>query len=100
MTTPAPDYSAIADRLWDRVDDADAFAAAAAIHDLEAKRKRLTDKVEGLDTDLSLAVQVAWRRGAKDWARLNYAALVPWLEACDKAEQARALTTTGGDRHE
>jgi hypothetical protein len=43
------------------------------------------DKIEGLTTDLQLTVQVAWRRGAKDWVRLNYPQWVAWLEACDEA---------------
>lgn len=30
------------------------------------------DKIEGLEADLYLAVQTAYRRGAVEWARLNY----------------------------
>jgi uncharacterized coiled-coil protein SlyX len=32
----------------------------------------LRDKVEGLEADLDSAVEVAFRRGAYEWARLNY----------------------------
>lgn len=34
--------------------------------------ERLTDKVEGLDADLYCAVEVAYKRGATEWTRLNY----------------------------
>ena len=59
------------------------------------------DKIEGLTADLRCAVQVAWRRGAKDWARLNYPQWVEWLESCD-AETVAALSSrpvddTGGE---
>jgi hypothetical protein len=52
------------------------------------------DKIEGLTADLRCAVQVAWRRGAKDWARLNYPQWVEWLESCD------AETADGGSSNE
>ncbi len=48
------------------------------------------DKIEGLTADLRCAVQVAWRRGAKDWARLNYPQWVEWLESCDASVQQPA----------
>lgn len=31
-----------------------------------------SDKVEGLEADLENAVETAFNRGAKDWARMNY----------------------------
>jgi hypothetical protein len=34
--------------------------------------ERLEDKVEGLTTDLDSAVEVAFKRGATEWVRLNY----------------------------
>ena len=46
-----------------------------------------TDKIEGLTEDLRSAVRVAWNRGAKDWARMNYPQWVGWLEACDELER-------------
>ncbi|TGP27968.1 hypothetical protein EN814_09815 [Mesorhizobium sp. M2D.F.Ca.ET.171.01.1.1] len=30
------------------------------------------DKIEGLEADLDSAVEVAWKRGATDWVRMNY----------------------------
>lgn len=33
---------------------------------------RLHDQVEGLNSDLDSAVEVAFRRGATEWVRLNY----------------------------
>lgn len=30
------------------------------------------DKIEGLDADLDSAIEVAWKRGARDWVRMNY----------------------------
>jgi hypothetical protein len=30
------------------------------------------DKIEGLDADLDSAVEVAWKRGATNWVRMNY----------------------------
>lgn len=32
----------------------------------------LQDKIEGLEADLDNAVEVAWKRGATEWVRLNY----------------------------
>lgn len=32
----------------------------------------LQDKIDGLESDLDSAVEVAYRRGAEDWVRLNY----------------------------
>lgn len=32
----------------------------------------IEDKVEGLLADLDAAIEVAWKRGAHDWVRLNY----------------------------
>lgn len=30
------------------------------------------DKIEGLETELDLAVEVAFKRGAVEWTRLNF----------------------------
>ncbi|MBB3411176.1 hypothetical protein FHT87_005129 [Rhizobium sp. BK316] len=32
------------------------------------------DKIEGLEADLDSAVEVAYKRGATEWVRLNYPA--------------------------
>lgn len=39
-----------------------------------AERERWEDKVDGLTADLDSAVEVAWKRGATEWVRLNYPA--------------------------
>lgn len=39
------------------------------------------DKIDGLQTDLRMAVLCAYLRGAKDWAVLNYPAWREWLES-------------------
>ena len=39
------------------------------------KDKRITDledKVDALESELTSAVEVAYRHGAKEWVRLNY----------------------------
>lgn len=38
------------------------------------------DKIDGLEADLRCAVQVAYKRGATEWARLNYPQWIDWLE--------------------
>lgn len=42
-----------------------------------------SEKIDGLECDLYSAVQVAWRRGAREWARLNYPDWIAQLEADD-----------------
>lgn len=42
--------------------------------------ERLRDKVEGLDSDLRSSVEVAYQRGAHEWASLNYPQWVVWLQ--------------------
>ncbi|MDW9481780.1 hypothetical protein GOB57_24330 [Sinorhizobium meliloti] len=39
------------------------------------------DKIEGLESDLESAVQVAYDHGAEEWARLNYPSWMERLEA-------------------
>jgi hypothetical protein len=53
-------YEKASDYVFGDVDDA-AEALAWAI-----------DKIDGLEADLDSAVEVAWRRGAIDWVRMNY----------------------------
>jgi hypothetical protein len=64
--------------------------AADTIERQAAEIERLRDKVEGLESDLRCAVQVAYNRGATLWARLNYPDMIEWLESC--AEDRAALT--------
>lgn len=59
-----------------------------------------TDKIEGLTADLRSAVQVAWKRGAKDWARLNYPQWVDWLEVCDGIDGIKSPPPSGITKRE
>lgn len=59
------------------------------IIELSATITSLEDKVEGLDSDLFEAVQVAYRRGATDWAKLNYKGWMDQLYANKKADDLR-----------
>ncbi|NTG01832.1 hypothetical protein G6L30_17075 [Agrobacterium rhizogenes] len=34
--------------------------------------REAADKIEGLEADLDSAIEVAYRRGATEWVRLNY----------------------------
>jgi hypothetical protein len=36
------------------------------------KIEELNDKIDGLESDLTSAVEVAFKRGATEWTRLNY----------------------------
>ena len=67
-------------------------AVSARLRESAAERQRhapeaadriewLEDKVEGLTADLENAVEVAYRRGATEWTRLNYPDLFARLEA-------------------
>ncbi|MCV9964174.1 hypothetical protein OIU34_20020 [Pararhizobium sp. BT-229] len=47
------------------------------------------DRIEGLQSDLESAVQVAYNHGAEEWARLNYPSWVERLEANKRAAEAR-----------
>lgn len=64
---------------------------ASARRDAE-EIERLRDSNEGLRTDLFYAVQTAYRRGATEWARLNYP---QWIDAIE-ANSARAAHTGEG----
>ena len=63
--------------------------------ELLATVERMRDKVEGLDSDLRCAVQVAYLRGATEWAKRNYPGMIEWLESC---VTARAALTTGEEK--
>lgn len=56
--------------------------------------ERLRDKVEGLDSDLRSAVEVAYQRGAHEWASLNYPQWIVWLQ-----RNAAARARQGGSDH-
>ncbi|MBY3157309.1 hypothetical protein HFO56_33835 [Rhizobium laguerreae] len=53
------------------------------------KEAIVEDKIEGLESDLEDAVQVAYNRGAVEWARSNYPTWIDRLEANRKAAEAR-----------
>jgi hypothetical protein len=57
-------------------------------HDLQ-KEEIAEDKIEGLESDLESAVQVAYNRGAVQWAKDNYPTWIDRLEANKKAGEAR-----------
>jgi hypothetical protein len=103
MTTP--DIAGLCKRLrlraiarlsWERPshtarDDAELDTTTADTLERQAAEiERLRDKVDGLESDLRCAVQVAYNRGATLWARLNYPDMIEWLESC--AEGRAALT--------
>lgn len=43
------------------------------------------DRIDGLQADLEAAVQVAYNRGAEEWARLNYPG---WIDRLERNRQA------------
>lgn len=49
----------------------------------------LEDKVDGLQSDLESAVQVAYNHGAEEWARLNYPSWIERLEVNKRAAEER-----------
>lgn len=50
----------------------DAFHGAISPHDMLKLIDQIRDKIDGLEADLSSAVEVAFKRGAEEWVRLNY----------------------------
>jgi DNA-directed RNA polymerase alpha subunit len=54
--------------------------------------EELRDKVEGLSADLYCAVEVAYKRGAAEWTRLNYPR---WF---DQFQAAERLAVVNADR--
>ena len=56
--------------------------------DVRAKFEELLDRADGLEADLDSAVEVAFRRGARDWTRLNYPDLYQRFLRAEEAEQA------------
>ena len=58
---------------------APAGGVVADVSLIEAAREAV-DKIEGLEEDLKSAVTIAWKYGAKDWARMNYPRLAASLD--------------------
>lgn len=54
----------------------------ADMDDLREKVRDLEDKAEGWEADCRLAVQVAYERGAVEWAEQNYPQWIEWLREC------------------
>lgn len=57
---------------------------------LLAERERWEDKVDGLESDLDSAVEVAFKRGATKWTMLNYPEKYVRLNASTKETQHEA----------
>lgn len=78
-----------------RMDDAhwivDENKLDALASETAAALRVLSDSLEGTDEDLYQAVLVAYRRGAHEWARLNYP---KWIDriARDAADHIGATT--------
>lgn len=47
------------------------------------------DRIDGLESDLESAVQVAFNHGAEEWARLNYPSWIDRLEANKRTAEER-----------
>ncbi len=52
-----------------RCKEPEAYGCGCTTHELSEWQ---ADKIEGLEADLESAVEVAFKRGAVDWVRLNY----------------------------
>lgn len=62
------------------------FKLVACQYQVQAERavreiERLEDRIDGLESDLFSAVETAYRRGAHEWARLNYPKWIERIEA-------------------
>lgn len=77
-------------RLWNEERDRNAALSSpatpvqptASVEAVEPEMmEALYDKIEGLEADLESAVEVAFRRGAAEWTRLNYPTLYTRLNA-------------------
>ncbi|WP_338575811.1 hypothetical protein V8J38_11435 [Brevundimonas olei] len=64
-----------------------AIVPHALLTEAAACIREMVEKREGLEEDLYQAVLVAYRRGAREWARLNYPALISRLEADEDARE-------------
>jgi len=67
----------VGDGKWECLRYGEPWPAFEALHDnlhiaLATEVDRLHDKVDGLNSDLDSAVEVAFRHGATEWVRLNY----------------------------
>ena len=53
---------------------------------LVARIRELDDEAEALDSELTMAVEVAYRHGAHEWARLNFPSLYEELSGVPARE--------------
>jgi len=70
--------------------------AADTLERQAAEIERLRDKVEGLESDLQGAVQIAYLRGATVWAQLNYPDIIGLLSPSPEARAALTGEDTAG----
>ena len=90
------EFAVVGDQPWSGERGADQITTQPLYLSAPAADDGWRDKAEGLESDLRSAVQVAWRRGAKEWARLNYPQYIDWLEACGDALHPAAPTDEVG----
>ena len=60
------------------------LVSVQVLDDIYKENQEYRDKIDGLESDLLDAVDVAWRRGAHDWVRQNYPNEVNRLMGWDK----------------
>jgi len=94
MTTP--DIAGLCERLRRPHGGAYRKEAADTLERQAAEIERLRDKVEGLETDLQGAVQIAYLRGATVWAQLNYPDIIGLLSRPPEARAALTGEDTAG----
>lgn len=76
MTITPERLRELADAAYQACHNGYADALSAAAQEIE----QLEDQNEGLWEELRCAVKTAYRRGAKEWAGLNYSQWIDWLE--------------------
>ena len=60
------------------------------LRELEGKVQYFKDKAEGWEAECRLAVEVAYARGAVDWAEKNYPQWTCWLRENQKAKREQS----------
>jgi hypothetical protein len=77
----------IVERLNDLADQRHMDRSNDAVDDI---LREAADKIEGLEADLDSAIEVAYRRGATEWVRLNYPIHYARLVAAGRAALSEA----------
>lgn len=62
----------ITDQYGEKCEDFDKDCVCCQMWAMHDEIEGLTDAVDGLSADLDSAVEVAFKRGATEWVRLNY----------------------------